>query len=184
MRRLFVLLAAIFASTCMMAQSRADSIDVTTVVGSFDDLKSVRKLHFQEDWTQVEINGMTVDEWLDYRQATQPEWDADHEWEYELKPRAKETLMTANEAFERTGILLTTSATASHTLVFRPLSVDRKGNQVDECVVRDNQTGRDVVTFYVVGKGGTFGSMSNLWGDGFRSAGKRLARMLKRNLLK
>jgi len=65
--------------------------------------------------------------------------------------------------------------------VIAPISIEEHGDQIDECVIK-NSAGQQIVKFYIKASGGSFGSMSNLWNDGFTDAGKKLAKILKKNL--
>ena len=50
-------------------------------------LKGQHRIHWTMDWTQLTIEGMKPKEWLEFRQAEQPEYDAKYELESQLKPR-------------------------------------------------------------------------------------------------
>ena len=56
--------------------------------------------------------------------------------------------------------------------------MSKKGNCTVKCFVKETQSGKQVYEFFVLGRGGVFGSMSNLWGDGFQNAGRRMGKMI------
>ena len=61
-----------------------------------------------------------------------------------------------------------------YTLVVRPLAVSKKGCNNNECSILD-ESGNVLVKFSASGSGGVFGSMANLWGDGYADSGKEIA---------
>jgi len=172
-----VLLTVLFAGTA----GAGNTYGTKKTEGSFAPLKGMTAFGYAEDWSQLLINGMEVSDWLDYRQFEQPEYDAKKELETELKPSIKNLREALNEKLGG-HIRFTPGKAQTYKLTISPLNIDKKGNMILECVFSDN-SGNQVVKFYVSGRGGTFGSMSNLWGDGFGSAGRRLAKRLINELL-
>lgn len=153
--------------------------------GSFAPLAGEAKIKVVEDWNNTKIVGRQLADWLEYRQAEQPEYDAENEWENELKPQLKESLLgKANEKLEDMGLFLSETVESKFVMTVHPVSVEKKGNQVVEFTVREASTQKEVVKFTLNGKGGTFGSMSNLWGDGFKDTGKKLANLFRNELNK
>jgi len=155
--------------------------NINEVTGSFKELAGVHAFTFAEDWSQITINGMSTSEWLEARQFEQPEFDAKKELDTELKPAMKELRGALVEKLQGE-IRFTNEEGPDYKLTITPLSIDKKGNMILQCTI-GRASGGQVVKFYVKGKGGTFGSMGNLWGDGFESAGKNLAKILKKNIL-
>jgi hypothetical protein len=151
------------------------------VSGRFPSLESGKAMNMQIDMSQMTISSQPIATWLKVRQAEQPQWDAQYEVEHELKPQVSAGLVSeANARLEKKGFVLLADSTTQYTLKVVVINVERKGNNVNSCQIIDNASGRTLVSFTLEGKGGVFGSMSNLWGDGFRDAGKKLGKLLAR----
>lgn len=174
----FTLLFAIL-TLGVMAMSARDNL---IVEGSFAKLAGVKKLNVQIDWSYLHLYGHTPQEWVRVRNEEQPEWDAEKELEKELKPRWIDMVNVSNEKLNKKQIyLLPYSEEQEYTLTVSPHQVDRKGNVEAFCTITDYE-GKTIVKFVLTGKGGIFGTLGNLWGDGFKSAGKNLAKILERHL--
>ncbi|SET24842.1 hypothetical protein [Prevotella sp. kh1p2] len=177
MKKLLLLAVVLMAAVAVNAKDE--------FTGSFAPLAGEAKIKVVEDWNNTKIVGRQLADWLEYRQAEQPEYNAENEWENELKPQLKECLLgKANEKLEDMGLFLSETGETKFVMTVHPVSVEKKGNQVVEFTVREASTQKEVVKFTINGKGGTFGSMSNLWGDGFKDTGKKLANLLKNELNK
>lgn len=151
------------------------------VSGQFPELKSGNAMNIQIDMSQMTISSQPISTWLKIRQAEQPQWDAQHEVENELKPQVSSGLVSeANARLEKKGFVLIADSSTQYTLKVVVRNVERKGSNVNDCQIIDNASGRTLVSFTLEGKGGVFGSMSNLWGDGFKDAGKKLGKLLAR----
>lgn len=166
---------------CVTAMSARDN---TIVQGSFQALKGVTKFNVEIDWSYLHINGLSPQDWIKYRNAEQPSYDAEKEFETELKPRWMEMVKSCNEKLSKKNIFLLPEATEQpFKIIISPHNIDKKGNLEALCSIVDSD-GEVIVKFALAGRGGIFGTMGNLWGDGFRSAGKNLAKMLERNMIK
>ncbi|MCI6550861.1 MAG: hypothetical protein MR450_08400 [Prevotella sp.] len=149
------------------------------IEGSLAELKGKTKIKVVEDWTGTAIAGKSLEDWLLFRQTEQPNYDAKHEWEEELKPRLLEDLpRTANEKMTKTNLFLVRDVDTRFVMTIHPVSVEKKGNCIITCTIREAKTGHQLAQIVIEGNGGKFGSMSNLWGDGFRSAGKELGALM------
>ena len=141
-------------------------------------LKGQHRIRWQMDWTQLTIEGMNTKDWLQFRQAEQPEYDANYELESQLKPRILDMVAGANAKLTKQQMILCSDSDCVYTLVLQPVSMNKKGNCTVKCFIRETESGKQVYEFYVLGRGGVFGTMSNLWGDGFQNAGRRLGKMI------
>ena len=177
MKKTVILLMACLMSLTMNAQSITE--------GKLPALYG-QTVKFEVDWSQLKINNLGVADWLAYRSAEQPEWDARKELDKELKPTVLEqALPQLNKYMQVKDVaFLPAPQKAKYVLVFIPVNVDKKGNNLDRVQIRDAATGEKLCQLTVDGKGGHFGTMSNLWGDGFRSAGKRLGSFLAKKITK
>lgn len=176
-KRNFLLMSVLMLSA--IAMSARDNV---VVEGSFADLKGISKFNIEIDWTYLHINGLNPEEWIKYRNAEQPSYDAEKEYNQELKPRWAEMVSSANDKLNKKQIYLLPNANEQkYKIIVSPHSIDKKGNLEAFCTIV-NSDNEIIVKFALTGRGGVFGTMGNLWGDGFRSAGKNLAKILDKNL--
>jgi len=166
-----------FFLTIIMVAASFSANAQQIISGSFSALRDVKAINVEVDWSVVSIAGMTVPDWINLRQAEQMEYDAQKEYETELKPAANEFVKTANERLMKQNCYLTKDASKEFTLVIRPRNIDRKGYQTLDCAIVKTAGSEPVVAFTIEGNGGRFGSMANLWGDGFKSSGKKFAKL-------
>lgn len=148
------------------------------VSGSTPSLKGEKKINLVINYSQTTIDKKDIADWLEYRQAQQPDYDAKNEWENELKPALTEAFTNnVNKKIEKQGAYLVVSPDANYTLTVYPQNVEKKGNNTNICTITD-KSGKEIIRFEVKGSGGTFGSMSNLWGDGYEDTGKKVGSFL------
>lgn len=173
MRKTILLLIVCFM-TAVSAQG-ADKI-------SFAFLKGEQGISYVVDWSDLKIAGFSPKNWLEIRQTEQPEYNAKYEYENQLKTRIDDFISNANDQLEKVGLFLSSEKGRKYTLFIRPQNIERKGNNSIECSFVETVTGKVMAEFVVNGKGGTFGSMSNLWGDGMKSAGKKFGKTVCKGL--
>jgi hypothetical protein len=155
----------------------------TIMEGEFPWLKGQTRVQLIIDWSQLSIANMSVDEWIRCRQDEQPEWNAQNEWESELKPQIGSNIIEqVNRKWEKHNALLTSkpNKAAIYALVVIPQNISRKGDNRNDCLLKEIATDKILVKFTVNSRGGVFGSMSNLWGDGYKNTGKKIATLLAR----
>ena len=119
--------------------------------GSFDELSSVTKFNVEVDWSQLSINGLTPEEWVRFRNAEQPQYDAEEELERELKMRWVEMITEANDKLNKKHYYLFADDEYiyDYTLVVQPIHIDKKGNQLVLCIIKHEADDREVVRFSV-----------------------------------
>lgn len=149
---------------------------------SFTFLKGEQAVSYIVDWTNLKIAGFSPKNWLEIRQTEQPEYNAQYEYENQLMPRINDFISNANDQLEKVGLFLSSEKGRKYTVYLRPQNIERKGNNSIECSFVETTTGKVLAEFVVNGKGGTFGSMSNLWGDGMKSAGKKFGKTVCKGL--
>jgi hypothetical protein len=149
---------------------------------SFTFLKGEQAVSYIVDWTNLKIAGFSPKNWLEIRQTEQPEYNAQYEYENQLMPRINDFISNANDQLEKVGLFLSSEKGRKYTVYLRPQNIERKGNNSIECSFVETATGKVLAEFVVNGKGGTFGSMSNLWGDGMKSAGKKFGKTVCKGL--
>ncbi len=146
--------------------------------GQAPSLKGENKLNVEVDFSEMKIDKKNVSDWLEFRQLQQPDYDAKKELEDELKPTILEQLCYGlNSTLKRAKAYAVIGAQTNYTVVVKPMSVEKKGSNVNKCSVVD-KNGTTLIVFEVKGKGGTFGSMANLFGDGYKDTGKNLGKIL------
>lgn len=145
-------------------------------------LKGEQKINFVVDWADLTIDRKPVPNWLEVRQADQPDWDAKKELNEELKPRVDDLVEAANKKLSSCNLYLSKDKSCKYTLVLKPQNVSKKGDNIIKCEVKTTSGKKTIAEFSIAGKGGMFGSMSNLWGDGFKDSGKKLGNFIKKAL--
>ena len=169
MKRILFTAVILFTVCQMFAGSKLD----------FSMLKNVTMINVDYDWTNLTIEGKKV---ADFRQADQPDWDARKELKEELKPQIDEMVASANGKLKSSNLILKKNCSSQYTIKLSPQNITKKGNNVIKCQLIETKKHKVVHEFNIEGKGGVFGSMANLWSDGFKDAGKKLASMIKKGL--
>ena len=167
MKKTALILMAIMVTLTTDAQKILD--------GAIPSLKGEGKINLKIDFSETKIDNKSIADWLEYRQATQPKYDAQKELEEELKPVVQEKILKIlNNKLSKKGAFVTINTNAKYTLSVKPISVSKKGDNTNECYILD-EDGNALVKCQMSGSGGHWGSMSNLWGDGYEDAAKSLA---------
>lgn len=145
-------------------------------------LKGEKGIGYVVDWSQMTIDGMSKVEWIERRQVDQPKYDANKEYEEELLPSIKKMFQTANDEIKKTGLYFVSGPEKKYTFYFYPQDIKKKGDNNINCVVKETATGETLAEFSIEGEGGSWGKMSNLWGDGFKDAGEKLGKVIKKGI--
>lgn len=171
MKKIISLAAALLLTLCVNAQK-------VIFEGKAPSLKGEKKINLVVDFSEMTIDDKNVADWLKARQAEQPDYDAKNELENELKPSILEHVVDGvNSKLKSAKAYVAVNTKTDYTVVVKPLQIKRKGTNVNKCSVVD-KNGNTLVAFEVKGKGGTFGSMANLFGDGYKDSGKNLGKIL------
>lgn len=149
---------------------------------SFSFLKGETAMSFVVNWSQLTINGLKKNDWIERRNAEQPQYDAKSEYETELLTRINDFVSAANEQLKKVNIFISPKAGRKYTVYLYPQNFNSKGDNSIECIIKETATGKTMTEFVINGKGGTFGSMSNLWGDGMKSSGKKFGKLIYKHL--
>lgn len=149
---------------------------------SFSFLKGETAMSFVVDWSNMTINGLKKNDWIERRNAEQPQYDAKSEYETELLPRINDFVGKANEELEKVNLFISPKAGRKYTVYICPQRFNAKGDNSIECIIKETATGKTMTEFIINGKGGTFGSMSNLWGDGMKNSGKKFGKLICKQL--
>ncbi len=143
-------------------------------------LKGQSVILYEFDWSRLRINNLDLENWLAYRQAEQPQYDAEREYETELKPSAMKLIDEANAVLVKQQMMLLAKGNAQYTVRIIPISFSKNGNNTISFEFVDNSTGEVVSSMLLSGSGGIFGTMGNLWGDGMKRTGKKLGKEIKK----
>ncbi len=158
-------------------------VSATALAQNLSFLRGQRKLACRFDWTELTVDGMDVDDWIDNRNMEQPTYNAKKELEDQLKPQIMLLVQECNERLKEENLYLThKSDNVRYVLVMKASDIDRRGNAAFMMTILDLQTDKKMAEFPINGKGGKIGSMANLWGDGMRSAGKRLGKFIVKRI--
>ncbi|MCH4148332.1 MAG: hypothetical protein LKF33_07880 [Prevotella sp.] len=175
MKKFILMTTALLMALTVNAQDQME--------GNLSEIAGQKRLNVVEDWSQIKICDMDLEAWYKFRNTEQPDYNAQNEYKDELQPRLKDDMLTeANKRLNKKQLYLTRESELKYTLVITPLNINKKGDQTVKCTVKETKSGRQVASFTLIGNGGTFGSMSNLWGDGFRSSGQKLAKVLLKEM--
>lgn len=167
MRKILLFLIVIMVTLTVGAQKILE--------GTKPSLKGVNKIRLKIDFSETKIANKTVADWLEYRQASQPKYNAKNELENELKPAVQEKVIKSlNNKLSKKGAFVTLNSNAKYTLLVKPVSVSMKGDNTNDCYILD-EFGNILVKFHISGSGGHWGTMSNLWGDGYEDSAKSIA---------
>lgn len=80
-------------------------------------------------------------------------------------------------------LILTTNKDTKATMTICVKFVSRDGNSIDaDYVFTDKESGNVLVSINMTAKDGRCGSFTNLMGDAFEAAGKKLGKYIKKNL--
>lgn len=136
-------------------------------------LKGERRVKLAINWSEASILGYTADEIVTYEQ----DWFVDQPFLLEK--------MSKFYNREMAEVLPCFSGVeTNYTLELRPLKVNKKGNMTCYAVVIDRE-GKVVETLRTFkANGGHCGTFLNLVGDGMKSAGKQMAKQVRKRLKK
>ncbi len=176
MKKYLISLLSLLLCTTAWAGNKV-TIDLTCLNGQ-------TMINFDLDWSQLKVKSMSIDDWVAFRQAEQPEYDALEELEKQCKPQVKELTQKVNKKLEKIPLALAKKEGCKYTLRIVPLNIDNKGNNELQCTIVENESQKIIADFVVKGEGGHWGSMSNLWGDGFEHAGETLGNLIYKAIKK
>lgn len=121
MRKILLFLIVIMVTLTVGAQKILE--------GTKPSLKGVNKIRLKIDFSETKIDNKTVADWLEYRQASQPKYNAKNELENELKPVVQEKVIKSlNNKLSKKGAFVTLNSNAKYTLLVKPVSVSMKGD--------------------------------------------------------
>lgn len=170
MKKIFKLLPVLFCIAVSALPSFAKN--------KIPNLSGQTKMLVVIDTSGMTINNMSVSDWLVYRQADQPDWDARAELDKEIIPVLPRIVFEANKWTSNRGLALTLKEETEYKLVLKIIEIDTDGDFTSEGTFYNTVTGEEIGHLTLEGEGGVFGRMGNLFGDSCENAGRRLGRIL------
>ena len=151
--------------------------------GSLGFLKNERNLALTFDFSETEIEGMTTKEFLS---AKYNDTERGKKWlALAQKEISAKFVCSFNETFIKKGISLQyrKSESANYQAVIKAKSFSNKGNMTAVILFTKVDSQDVLAKINLSAKGGQFGTLANLMGDGFRNAGKKLAKLIIKNTM-
>lgn len=147
----------------------------TLVSGSFSLPKSEKFITLEWDFSEALIE----------QKYNESEWEAlngKKEWS-EAKTETLDLIkreMNSNMVKSRLTVVTKESGlNYSYSLYICPQKLFKNGNNLTLYVLKDNGSGMEVGRCIIKGKGGKFGSLSNLMGDGYEEAARKMGKYLR-----
>ena len=136
-------------------------------------LKGERRIKLAINWSEASILGYTADEIVTYEQ----DWYVD-------QPVLLEKMSKFYNRKMADVLPCVLGVETNYTLELRPLRVNKKGDMTCYAVILDRE-GKVVETLRnFKAQGGHCGTFLNLVGDGMKSAGKQMAKQVRKRLKK
>lgn len=148
---------------------------------SFGFLKNERNLALTFDFSETEIEGMTTKEFL---AAKYKDRERGEKWlALAQKEISAKFVCSFNETFIKKGIPLQSRKfeSANYQAIIKAKSFTNKGNMTAVILFTKIDSQDILAKINLSAKGGQFGTLANLMGDGFRNAGKKLAKLIIKN---
>lgn len=148
--------------------------------GSFGALSGVRVATVEYDFSKAMVEAEPL---IDFVQTTY--LVVGDEWLVAFESAQKEVIAEFIEEFNESNcpILLSVSDRPSVVLIISVKQISRNGNTVIcDYTFKDKSTGAIILNIAMTAKDGRIGSFTNLMGDAFAEAGKKLGKYMKKNL--
>ncbi len=155
------------------------------ISGTLEPLKDIHIANVIVDWSKVLIDDKTEKKWLESREQERPQYDAVEELEKELKQQViMKFIPASNDITKNKGFKLVRNKKTTISLKIIPLKVKRNGANVCQFEFFYTDSEESFATIELKSDSGIFGSMSNLWADGFRNAGVNFGGFMKKEIKK
>lgn len=155
------------------------------ISGTLGPLKDIHIANVIVDWSKVLIDDKTEKEWLESREQERPQYDAAEELEKELKQQViMKFIPASNDITKNKGFKLVRNKKTSISLKIIPLKVKRNGANVCHFEFFYTDSEESFATIELKSDSGIFGSMANLWADGFRNTGVNFGGFMKKEIKK
>ena len=132
MRKILLFLIVIMVTLTVGAQKILE--------GTKPSLKGVNKISLKIDFSETKIDNKTVADWLEYRQASQPKYNAKNELENELKPVVQEKVIKSlNDKLSKKGAFVTLNSNAKSVTTLVCITFPRRKRGVDDQESRETR---------------------------------------------
>ena len=173
MKKLFLFFAVFFLAVSAYA------IDLKT--GSFAALAGQERVRVDFDFSDVMIDGMTLENFLELG-VVDDDFKDWNDFVNFIKRRFLAGINSDTYKFVEGMVFFTGESETDFSIRVSPAMMNIDGKYIINYSLVDNATGEVLGTAYQTGDGGTFGSFSNLQGDGFEEAAEAFKKFLNKQL--
>lgn len=148
--------------------------------GAMSSLMGVHAVTVEYDFSNALVDGMPLNDYIEVSQLTERD-----NYKQEFEQEKKEIIVDFIEEFNDTNcpILFTISANPAISMLIQVRSISRNGNTVTcDYTFKEKSSGNILAVIRMTSKDGRCGSFTNLMGDVFEEAGKKLGKFIKKNL--
>lgn len=148
--------------------------------GSIRALSDVRAVSVEYDFSNAKVEDLPLYDYIQFMGMTE-----DKEYLDDFEKEIKEIIADFIEEFNDTNspILLAVSENPTVSMTIWPKQISRNGNTINcDYIFKDKSTNKVLANITSTTKNGRIGSFTNLMGDAFEKAGKKLGKYLKKNL--
>lgn len=136
--------------------------------GSLNEVSEVNRISVKFAWEGATIAGMSDEAYT----------LTDKAWEEGKAEAERRFIVELNSSLRRAAIEAAPFKDAKYTLLFSVMEVSKTGDVLGIASILDAKGKEVAVIENIIGKGGKVGSLSNLAGDGFENAARKLGRCL------
>lgn len=148
--------------------------------GTISSLTGVHAVTVEYDFSNALVDGIPLNDYIEISQLTEGD-----SYRQEFEQEKKEIIADFIEEFNDTNcpILLTISTNPAVSMLIQVKSISRNGNTITcDYTFKEKSSGHILAEIALTAKDGRCGSFSNLMGDAFEEAGKKLGKFIKKNL--
>ena len=164
-------------SVCRIAGPQRNGI----ITGSLEFLKGEKELEINFDYSNVVIKNMKEKDFLEMKAMERGEKWVKY-WNEEVKNTLKVKFI---KHFNEKGILYAgfkDNPQAEYVATIYLFQVNEKGSIQSEVVFTKRGASQELARLRLNSRGGKFGTLENLMGEGYKRAGEDLARLIQREL--
>ena len=168
-------------SCSLCAQLKKTAIqDANTVYGTFTLPETEKYLTLKFDCSKTLFEKK-------YNEADWALLNGADEWEKAKAEALERIVEMMNEKMTNTRIIMVLESmgnanfVSNYTMYITPISLDKKGRNKSAFVIKNNETGELLGYNMVDGRGGHFGSLGNLLGDGYEDCAPRVAKVIAKH---
>ena len=180
MRKLLFLLFTIVLAFCLPADLLYSQTSDKEMRELLKSLRNEKEIDVTLSMSKVIIHGYSESDFV-YRENLLSEEDWPTLWETEYKPELNQKFMNALnlQIFDYGySVRFGNFGKAKYQIRLIVSSISEKGDTIMNAYIIDREQQFVLCKLFISGTGGTFGSKVNLMGDGFKRAGKELARQM------